>query len=77
MLSKIRHYVSGNTLRTIYYGIFSSLMMYGSIVWGQFTNKNVARITKLQDKVIRIINFANYTDSRNPLHENTELFIHP
>ena len=73
MLSKIRNYGSGNTVRTTYYGIFSSLMMYGSLVWGQFTNKNVARVTKLQDKAIRIINFANYTDSRNSLYKNSKI----
>ena len=73
MLSKIRHYVPANTLRTIYHGIFSSLMIYGSLVWGQFINKNVARITKLQDKAIRIINFAQHTDSRNPLYKNSNI----
>ena len=59
-------------LKTLY-GIFSSLMIYGSLVWGQFINKNVARLTKLQDKAIRIINFANYTDSRNPLYKHSKI----
>ena len=73
MLSKIRHYVPVDTLRTIYHGIFSSLMSYGSLVWGQFINKNVSRITKLQDKAIRIINFAQFIDSRNPLYKNSKI----
>ena len=33
MLTKIRHYVTNDTLRTIYFRIFSSIMMYGSQVW--------------------------------------------
>merc|ERR1711890_185260 len=42
MLSKIRHYVKHETLLMIYYGIFSSILTYGSIIWGQ-TNSVVKR----------------------------------
>ena len=57
MLSKIRHYVPDNTLQTIY-GIFASILTYGTQIWGKFENKNIYCIIKLQDKTIRIINFA-------------------
>ena len=73
MLCKIRHYVDSNTLRSIYYGIFSSLMTYGSQNWGQFQNKYVNRILKLQDKAIRIINFGSSFDSRNPLYLKSKI----
>ena len=68
MLSKIRHYVNEPTLRMIYYGIFSSTLTYAAQVWGQIQNKHVNRVVKLQDRAIRIINFANYCQSRNPLY---------
>ena len=32
MLCKIRHYVNFDTLRMIYFGIFSSILMYGSLI---------------------------------------------
>ena len=35
MLSKIRHYVSKDTLRMIYFGIFSSQLVYASQIWAQ------------------------------------------
>ena len=73
MISKIRHYVNQNTLRTIYFGIFSSILTYGCQIWGQFVNNNINRIIKLQDKVIRIINFAYYNASRNPLYNNSKI----
>ena len=38
MLSKLRHFVNSNTLRSVYYGIFSSIMTYASQVWGQISN---------------------------------------
>ena len=45
-------------------------MSYGSIVWGNNNNKFIKRVSSLQDKAIRTINFASYYDSRNPLYKN-------
>ena len=41
MLSKIRHYVSKDTLRMIYFGIFSSQLVYASQIWAQTQNRHV------------------------------------
>ena len=34
MLAKNRHYVTKDTLRSIYFGIFSSVLIFGSQIWG-------------------------------------------
>ena len=73
MLSKIRHYVPGNTLCTIYYGIFSSLLTYCAPIWGQIQNKNINRIIRLQNKALRTINFAQNRDSTNILYQNSKI----
>ena len=73
MLAKIRHYVPQNTLRNIYFGIFSSLLTYGSQVWGQFSNKHVCRLQRLQNKAIRIINFAKFDDPTGPLYQKSKI----
>ena len=39
MLSKIRHYVSKNTLGIIYFRIFSSQLVYVSQIWAQMQNR--------------------------------------
>ena len=62
MLSQIRHYVPKGTLHEIYYGIFSSILTYSCQVWGQIQNKHINRILKLQDKAIRVINFAQHNE---------------
>ena len=49
MLAKIRHYINEKTL-------FSSLLLYGSQIWGQ-SNQSVSKMEKLQNKAFRIINF--------------------
>ena len=48
-------------------------MMYGSQVWGQIQNKYVNRIIKLQDRAIRVINFASYFASRNQLYKKSRI----
>ena len=73
MLAKIRHYVSKESLRSIYFAIFSSLMNYGAHVWGQVSNGHVKRIMKLQDKSIRIINFAKYHEPTSKLYQTSNI----
>ena len=73
MLSKIRHFVSNVTLRNIYFGIFSSILMYGAQIWGQVQNRHVNRIIRLQNKAIRIINFANYQEPTSNLFNNSKI----
>ena len=40
MLAKIRHYINEKTLTMVYHGIFSSLLLYGSQIWGE-SNQSV------------------------------------
>ena len=73
MLAKIRYYVSTATLRSIYYGIFSSLLTYGCQVWGQSSNKHISRLQHIQNRAVRIINFANYREPSNPLYYKSNI----
>ena len=72
MLAKIRHFTVEN-LRNIYFGIFSSLLNYAAQIWGQRPNKHIKRIMKLQDRAIRIINFANYREPTSKLYQKSEI----
>ena len=56
MLCKIRHFVNYDTLSMIYYGIFSSILMYGSQIWGHREGV-VKRLQILQNKALRVMNF--------------------
>ena len=73
MLSKIRHFVHHDTLHTIYFGIFSSIINYGSQMWGNHHNIHINRIIKLQDKALRILNFAHYRALTSPLYNNSTI----
>ena len=72
MLAKIRHYVNPKTLNMIYHGIFSSILLYGSQIWGQ-SNKVILKMGKLQNKALRVINFKPVRSSTNPLYNKCEI----
>ena len=71
MLRKIRHYVPEITLKSIYHAIFSSIMNYGSQIWGQNKNDHIKRIIKLQDRAIRVLNFADYRAPTSELYKKS------
>ena len=73
MLARIRHFVSKHTLHSIYFGIFSSLLTYNLQIWGQTKNNQFRRIESLQNKAIRLINFATYRASVNPLYKASKI----
>ena len=66
MLSKIRYYVNKETLHMIYYGIFSSILTYGSQIWGQ-QNVITKKLQILQNKALRIIHFQPPRTTATPL----------
>ena len=73
MLAKVRHFVNKSTLHNIYNGIFSSLLTYGCQIWGQHINSHVKRIIKLQDKAIRVINFADFRAPTSQLYKSSDI----
>ena len=62
ILSKIRHYVPKFLLKSIYYSLFNSHLIYACQVWSQ-NKKFLEKLSTLQDKAIRIINFKQYDHS--------------
>ena len=68
MLSKIRHFVPENVLRSIYYSIFESHLSYCCTVWGQKGNRIVDRLITLQNKALRILTFSAPRESSRPLY---------
>ena len=72
LLSKIRYYVPKYSLRTIYFSIFNSQMIYTCQVWGQNEAK-IKQISELQDKALRIINFKPKNHPVSELYKSNEI----
>ena len=74
VLSKIRHYVPKHLLRTLYYSLFNSHLIYTCEIWGQNqTNQLFKRLPLLQEKAIRIINYQPQTSSSNNLFKENRI----
>ena len=69
LLSRILHYVTKGIIRSIYFAIFSSILTYASQIWGQIKSRHFTRLVTLQNKAIKIINFANFRDPVMPLYK--------
>ena len=67
MLAKARHYMNTENLKILYYAIFNSHLIYGCQVWGQIKNYHTLKISQLQNKAVRIMNFT---------YENTDQCFH-
>ena len=73
MLCKTRHYIPSDDLKTLYYAIFSSHLIYGCQIWGQVTNSFNQKIFNLQERALRIISFSDFGADCNPLYKNLKI----
>ena len=70
---KIRHYVSHETVRLLYYSLFYSFISYGISVLGLTHPTVLDPLYKLQKKVVRAITFNNKYTHTTPLFYNLRL----
>ena len=79
MLSKIRHFVNNNAIRSLYFSLFSSHINYCCQVWGQSGNYHLNRILSVQRSALRIINFKPFRSDVSSLFRtlNIPLFSNP
>ena len=68
MLSKIRHYVTYETLMNIYHAIFHSHLRYGCQVWGQIKSSSLKKVISLQNKAMKIIHFQSFFSNADLLY---------
>ena len=74
LLSKIRHYVSKDLLRAIYYALFDSHLRYGCQIWGQCQIQSLHNLQVLQNKALQILNFRGYLENSQPLYKISKIF---
>ena len=73
ILSKIRHYVPMESLKTFYHAFIQSHLNYGSLIWGKCAKTHFNKLKTSQNRAIRIINFKPRTDSALPLFKNSKI----
>ena len=61
-------------LRTIYYSIFNSHLIYACEIWGQNQNNlQFTKLTKLQNKALKVINFQSSDSPTGPLYQENKV----
>ena len=74
LLAKIRHLVSKNLLRTIYFEIFGLHLWYGCQIWGQKKDsREFKSITTIQNKGLWILNFKGPLEHSSPLYKSSKI----
>ena len=67
----VKYFMSLDTLRTIYFSYFHSILLYDIIFWGNFAYSS--NIFKIQKRIIRIIMNARNRDSCHQLLKNLKI----
>ena len=60
IISKLRHCVDINTLKTVYYSLGYSYLRYGNIVWGNAAESILEPLKTIQNRIIKIMTFAPF-----------------
>ena len=68
----MRHYVPKFLLRTIYFSIFNSHLIYTCQIWDQKEN-TIKKLSEIQDKAMRIISFKDKNYPTNELYYNNKI----
>ena len=77
LLVKIRHYTPKYLLKTIYYSLFKSHLIYTNQVWGQSKSNHFRKLVELQEKVLRIINFLPDTAPLRDIYKTSKILKRP
>jgi hypothetical protein len=67
----IKHFMSQDTIRKIYFSYFYSILLYGVILWGNSAYS--CNIFKIQKSILRIIINARNQDSCGQLFKNLKI----
>ena len=72
-LKRIKSFVNSKDLKTIYFSLFHSHLLYCSSIIGCTSNSNIKRICTLQKKAIRTITLSKYNDHTAPIFFNLKI----
>ena len=72
LLAKVRYYVPKSLLKTKYFSLFNSHLIYACQMWGQREDL-INKISDIQNKAIRIINFKPKNYPGGKLYQSNKI----
>ena len=73
ILSKLRYYVTLDTLITLYFALLYPFLIYGILIWGNTYPTNIKPLFILQKHAIRLITFSKFDEHTSPLFKITSI----
>lgn len=67
IIARLRHFTPSATLHNIYRSLISPYLSYGLSAWGQAAKIHLDKILLLQKRVVRLMNFAKFSEHAIPL----------
>ena len=71
ILSKLRYYVTLDTLITLYFALLYPFLIYGILIWGNTYPTNIKPLFILQKHAFRLITFSKFDEHTSPLFKIT------
>ena len=75
--ARLRHFTPFITLLKTYRSLISPFIFYGLTAWGQAAKTNLNKISLLQKRVVRLMNFAKFSVHAVPLFISTNILPLP
>ena len=69
----IRHLLSKDNIKTIYYALIYSEIKYGISVYGQASNIKLNKVQKLQNQLLKVLSGKKFRFPTDELHDEFEL----
>ena len=73
LLAKVRHYIPGDTSRSLYFSFVNAHVDYNLLNWGMAAPSNLNSIHTKINKALRIMTFKNRDHSSIPLYKELEI----
>ena len=71
ILSKLRYYVTLDTLITLYFALLYPFLICGILIWGNTYPTNIKPLFILQKRAIRLTTFSKFDEHTSPLFKIT------
>ena len=76
IISKLRYYVTLDTLITLYFALLYPFLIYGILIWGNTYPTNIKPLSIIQKRAIRLITFSKFDEHTSPLFKITGIYIY-
>ena len=76
-MTKVKRFLSKQTLINMYYSFIYPYLTYGAILWGNNYHSPIYDVVKLQNKAVRIINVVLIRDNITPHYANLNILKFP